>query len=65
MTGRHRFERGGVEHSALGTAIEVRANGTTIVPPSEYARLVFKQFADMKRAELPGRITPVTPNSDR
>jgi len=45
------FRAGDVEQSTLGTAIEVSANGTTTVPPSEYERLVFKQFADMKRAE--------------
>jgi hypothetical protein len=47
------------------TAIEVSANGTTTVPPSEYERLVFKQFADMKRAEQATEVTPAAANSDR
>jgi hypothetical protein len=60
------FRAGGIEQSALGTAIEVSANGTTTVPPSEYERLVFKQFADMKRAERATELTPpAAANSDR
>jgi hypothetical protein len=60
------FRAGGVERSALGTPIEVSANGTTTVPPSEYERLVFKQFADMKRAEQATEVTPpAASNADR
>jgi hypothetical protein len=59
------FRAGGVEQSTLGTAIEVSANGTTTVPPSEYERLVFKQFADMKRAGQATEVTPAATYSDR
>jgi hypothetical protein len=59
------FRAGGVERSTLGTAIEVSANGTTTVPPSEYQRIVFKQFADMERAGLKHDVPAATPNSDR
>jgi len=45
------FSAGGVVRSKFGTAIEVSANGTTTVPESEYKKIVFKQFEDMKRAE--------------
>jgi hypothetical protein len=45
------FLPSGVERSRLGTRIEVSSNGTTTVPPSEYEKIVFRQFADMKRVE--------------
>jgi hypothetical protein len=45
------FRAGGVERSTLDTAIEISSNGTSSVPSDQLAKIVFKRFADMNRAD--------------
>ena len=45
------FRTGGMERSALNTAIEISSNGTSSVPSDQLAKIILKRFADMNRAE--------------
>ena len=41
---------GGVEHSVLGTRIDVSPNGTTSVPTQDLKTILFKRFDEMNRS---------------
>jgi hypothetical protein len=45
------FRTGGTERSTLNTAIEISSNGSSSVPSDQLAKIVFKRFADMNRAD--------------
>jgi hypothetical protein len=46
----NRLTVGGTEHSSLGFKINVSANGTSTVSPSDLKKVMFKHFAEMDKA---------------
>lgn len=51
-----RFSTGGKEYSTLNTIIEIKSNGTSTVPSTDLATIIFKRFEDMNRADEDHRV---------